>query len=320
MVIAKAHKNLPRDVFLYLLSIATLVAVAISFGILVFQLINNYIPDIVTDPYGGSRYYFGPLRNAIATLIVVFPVFLWSLRFINKDMEQNPEKRDLKIRKWLLYFTLFVAAVVIIGDLIAIINSFLEGELTRRFIFKALTIIAIAGAIFFYYFRQLKEIPVQKGMRVFSGIVIAVILAAIAMGFVVAGSPQNQRLVRLDERRTGDLQFLQSQIVSYWQSKSRLPQDLDQLKNDLYNISAPVDPLNGQAYEYKVLGNLKFELCATFQTSNKNEDSPDADKRFLAPEPVSYPPFFENQGWQHDAERTCFERTIDPDIIKPLPK
>ena len=46
-----ATRNLPRDVFLYLLGIITLVGVAVSFGIVIFQVINVYIPDVISDPY-----------------------------------------------------------------------------------------------------------------------------------------------------------------------------------------------------------------------------------------------------------------------------
>ena len=145
-------KNLPRDVFLYLLSIITLVASAVSFGILVFQYINIYFPDIIADYYISPSSYYGSIRQALATLIVIFPVYVWVSRFLKKDIKENSEKRDLKIRKWLLYFTVFVAALVVIGDLVALINTFLEGELTMRFILKVLAIFFIAGSAFSYYY------------------------------------------------------------------------------------------------------------------------------------------------------------------------
>src|SRR3989344_4983040 len=138
------NKNTPRDVFLYLLSIITLIASAISFGVLVFQYINIYFPDIITDYYVSASAYFSQIRQALATLIVIFPVYVWVSRFLKKDVEANSEKRELKIRKWLLYFTVFAAALVIIGDLVALINTFLNGELTTRFILNVLAIIFIA--------------------------------------------------------------------------------------------------------------------------------------------------------------------------------
>ena len=137
------NKNQPRDVFLYLLSIISLVASTIGIGILLFQYINVYFPDVISDPYFSPSNYYGTIRSALAALIVFFPVYLWVSRFLKKDIDENPEKRELKIRKWLLYLTLFVASLTIIGDLIALIYNFLNGELTLRFVYKILSIFFI---------------------------------------------------------------------------------------------------------------------------------------------------------------------------------
>lgn len=318
------NKNLPRDVVLYLLSVVTLVTSAISFGILIFQYINVYFPDTLAGYYYFSpSSYYGTIRQALATLIVIFPVYIWVSRFLKKDIEENPEKRDLKIRKWLLYLTVFVAALVIIGDLVTLINTFLNGELTMRFILKVLAIIFVAGSIFSHYYFELRELKNKPkkgfdGMNIYTWAVIVIVVAAIAFGFVVAGSPQNQRTVRFDERRSQDLSSLQSQIINYWQKKNELPQNLDQVANDILGIIIPRDPKTGESYEYKVLGGLKFELCATFETSSSDQN---------VGGPKSVPAMYQYPGvemptWQHNAERTCFQRTIDPELFqleKPRP-
>lgn len=314
----QTNKNLPRDVFMHLLSIVTLVASAVSFGVLVFQYVNVYFPDIINDYYFSPSNYYGTIRQALATLIVIFPVYVWVSRFLKKDIEANPEKRDLKIRKWLLYLTVFVAGLVVIGDLVALINTFLEGELTARFILKVLVIFFIAGSVFYHYYFELRELKTKPkggldGMRIYSWVVVAAVVVAIVFGFFVAGSPQNQRTVRFDERRVQDLSSLQSQIINYWQKKNELPKNLDQLANDILGIVIPVDPKTGTPYEYKVLGSLKFELCATFETSSSDQN---VDGRLKAV-PAMYPyPGGETQTWQHKAERTCFQRTIDPDLFR----
>lgn len=313
-----SSSNLPRDVFLYLLSIVTLVASAASFGVLVFQYINVYFPDLINDYYFSPASYYGSIRQALATLIVIFPVYIWVSRFLKKDIQENPEKRDLKIRKWLLYLTVFVAALVVIGDLVALINTFLEGELTTRFILKVLTIFFIAGSVFSHYYFELHEFRAKPkkgldGMSVYAWVVISVLVVAIVFGFFVAGSPQNQRTLRFDERRTRDLSSLQSQIINYWQKKNELPQNLDQLANDILGIVIPKDPRTGVAYEYTKLDNLKFELCAVFETSS-------LDQNIGGPKhavPMMYPyPGGEVETWKHNAERTCFQRTIDPDLLR----
>ena len=318
------NKNLPRDVFLYLLSIVTLVASAVSFGILVFQYINVYFPDLINDYYYSASNYYGTIRQALATLIVIFPVYIWVSRFLKKDIEANPEKRELKIRKWLLYLTVFVAALVIIGDLVTLINTYLNGEITMRFILKVLAIIFIAGSVFSHYYFELRELKTKPkkgldGMSIYSWVVVAVVVVSIVFGFFVAGSPQNQRTERFDERRTQDLYSLQSQIINYWQKKNELPQNLDQMANDILGIVIPRDPKTGAPYEYAKLGNLKFELCATFETSSSDQNIGSPRKAV----PAIYPyPGDETQTWKHEAERTCFQRTIDPELFqleKPRP-
>src|SRR3989344_8575937 len=111
---SNSASNLPRDVFLHLLAVITLIASAVSFGVILFECININFPDIVSDPYFSVSNHLSTMRSALATLVIVFPVFLWTSWFLKNDIAKHPEKKDLKIRKWLLYFTLFVSALVII--------------------------------------------------------------------------------------------------------------------------------------------------------------------------------------------------------------
>src|SRR5438132_4874360 len=43
--------------------------------------------------------------------------------------------------KWLIYLTLFVAALIIIGDLVSLIYNFLGGDVTIKFVLKALSVL-----------------------------------------------------------------------------------------------------------------------------------------------------------------------------------
>lgn len=150
-------KTSPKDIFLHLLAILALYASAGSFVSLIFQYINLYIPD----PLQRDLYYvtaaYSSIRFAIATLVVIFPVYIWATWLLNKSYEREPEKRNLRIRKWLIYFTLFAAALIIMGYLVALIYSFLNGDLTSRFLLQMLTVFAVAGSVFWYYFRDLRE-------------------------------------------------------------------------------------------------------------------------------------------------------------------
>jgi len=60
------------------------------------------------------------------------------------------------VRRWLTYLTLFVAAVLLIGDFTTLVYYLLGGETTLHFVLKAATLGAIAGTIFGYYVRDVR--------------------------------------------------------------------------------------------------------------------------------------------------------------------
>ncbi|MBI4159927.1 hypothetical protein HY504_02050 [Candidatus Wolfebacteria bacterium] len=299
----------PQDVFMHLLQILTLYGGATAFLTLLFQLINSVFPDPL-NPYFDPG---GPMRWAIAALVVIFPVFLWTSRALEKDLSQQPERRELRIRKWLLYFTLFAAALFIIGDLVALIYNFLEGELTARFILKALSILIVSGIIFWYYLNDLRREARGFGSpeRIFVWSVITIVIATVVYGFFVAGSPFRQRLVRFDERKVNDLQMIQVQIINFWTQKGRLPNSLDDLRDSISGFVPPRDPQSSEAYVYGKAGDLSFRLCATFNRPNL------AERAFYK---LSAPMIAWGENWDHEAGRQCFDRTVDPELYKQQPK
>jgi uncharacterized SAM-binding protein YcdF (DUF218 family) len=76
---------------------------------------------------------------------------------LRRTLKRFPEKRGSKVRKWLTYITLFIAAAVIIGDLITLVNYLLSGGLTTRFLLKVATVLLIAGTIFGHYLWDLRQ-------------------------------------------------------------------------------------------------------------------------------------------------------------------
>jgi len=142
-----------REAFMYLLTFLTLYISAFSFGTLLFQFINRAFPD----PLRHFESSVAAIRGATAALIIAFPIFMVISWLLLKELAVNSEKRGSKIRKWLTYITLFVAAGVIIGDLITLIRTFLEGGLTLRFVLKVATIFVISSTIFGYYLWDMRK-------------------------------------------------------------------------------------------------------------------------------------------------------------------
>ena len=56
----------------------------------------------------------------------------------------------------MIYLILFLASLLIAIDLIALVNYFVSGEITIRFIFKVLGALVVGSLVNFYYFSVLK--------------------------------------------------------------------------------------------------------------------------------------------------------------------
>ncbi len=304
------HKTSPKDIFLQLLSIVTLYGSAAAILTLFFQYINLYVPDLLS--YGSVESARQAIRFAVSSLIIVFPVYLWVMRFLENTYVAEPERKEIRIRKWLVYFTLFAAGLIIMGDLVALVNSFLNGELTTRFLLKILSVFLLAGAVFWYYYWDMKG-AVPAGMQIFRWAVIAVVAVTVAAAFFFAGSPQAERLRKFDQQRVGDLQTIQWQVVNYWQQKRQLPQNTVSLEDDISGFRVPMDPETGAPYEYEVRGERSFTLCAAFSLESAGDGSDVSHSK-----PVPAGEFSTN--WDHASGRVCFERTIDPDLYPPTPK
>ncbi|MDO8470235.1 MAG: DUF5671 domain-containing protein [bacterium] len=146
------QKASPKEVFLHLFSIITLYVSAVALGTLLFQFVNLGFPDALNESYPWALDgIHSAMRFAISSLVVAFPAFLWTMRTLAKSYATDPERRNVRIRKWLVYFTLFVAGLIMVGDLIALLNSFLQGELTVRFALKVVAVFLVSGAVFWYY-------------------------------------------------------------------------------------------------------------------------------------------------------------------------
>ena len=97
------------------------------------------------------------MRWSTASVIIAFPVFLFVARHLSRELARNPVKRLSAVRRWLTYLTLFLAAVVLVGDMITLVYNVLGGELTVRFVLKVLVAALIAGSIFGWYLVDLRR-------------------------------------------------------------------------------------------------------------------------------------------------------------------
>lgn len=321
--------------FLCLGVLISLITSVVSFLNLIFETLNKRFPDVLNSSYqyGYMTYEYEGIRVALATLIIFFPVFLLISYFWNKFINKGLGHVDEIIKKWLVYIVLFLSAIVVVVDLVTLVRYFISGEITIRFILKVVValVTAILIGVYYIFLLRRKEDYKTKMDMIFGIVGLALVTVSIFYSFSIMGSPAKQRMLRLDDRRVTDLQNIQYQVINFWQQKEKLPEDLAKLSNPISGYSLPVPPEfeKGEKYEYKVLGPLKFELCATFSLpipKGWREYGGGGVMPMIAYEKSApgvaypYPGGGTNESWSHEAGRTCFERTIDKDIYPPFPK
>lgn len=324
------NKLTPKFFFLSLGVLVTLIASVTAFLNLIFETLNQKFPDALNSvyQYGYNTYNFESLRSAIATLIIVFPVYLIITHFWRRASARDLGHIDAVIRKWMLYLILFLAGIVILVDLVTLVRYFVSGEITTRFIMKVLAALVTAALVGWFYVRELRGKAGRAYARTLGIVGLLLVIASVAWSFSVIGSPKMQRAWRLDERRIQDLQSIQWQVINFWQQKEKLPATLTELADPISSFMVPVDPEfeKGLTYEYRPTGKLSFELCATFsaimpegwQEFGKGGVYPMFSGHDVAVDVAyPYPGGGVNESWNHEAGRACFARTIDPDIYPP---
>ena len=293
-----------REAFLYLVMFVTLYTTAFNVGVLLFQVIERWIPDparLVADRYSPER-----VRGGVAAVLIAFPIFLYLSSLVGRTLRRDPEKRSSPIRKWLTYLTLFVAAIVIIGDLTVLVTKLLGGELAPRFLFKTLVVLAIAGTVFGHYLGDLqreesapRDASARRASRLARAAAAGVFLT-LALGLFMAGSPRSERQRRLDQQRVEDLRAISAAVQDYYREYRALPDSLGLLAQlPQGGVEAIRDPLSGQPYEYQPLDSLRYQLCARFDAADSTSWPRDRER------PGGPSPFR-----RHSAGRECFELRV----------
>jgi len=139
-----------RDFFTYALTFCVLILGAFNLVVVLQTLVDL---AFATGDGGSDR----PIRWGVAVLIVTAPLYLWLTLRERQKLARDPAHYRSAIRKWMIYIGLLLAALTLLGDAIATIYALLTGDLTLQFIVKALVVLVVAGGIFGFYVRDLRE-------------------------------------------------------------------------------------------------------------------------------------------------------------------
>jgi hypothetical protein len=308
-------KTTAKDFFLWAGVVVSFYWTVIAYALLVFDYINYTFPNPLA--YYPANPYQSGISYEMASIIVLFPIYLLLMWIIRKDYALDPSRKEIWVRRWALILTLFVAGIAMAADLITLLTTFLNGEeLTTAFLLKALVIFLIAAGVFMHFISDLRGywdmFPKRKdAVRIGVGILV---LVTIISGFFIVGTPAQARLARFDAQRVTDLQDLQYRVTNYWQAKQALPETLAELSNSLNYGPIPTDPQTKAPYVYKTMGALSFQLCANFNAVSRGTQN-----RNVYSEPTTLSGSKGAQDtWQHESGTVCFDRTIDPSFYPPL--
>ena len=133
------------------------------------------------------------------------------------------------------------------------------------------------------------------GVKIFLGVVILAVVAAVGFGIYLSNSPSLQRSIRLDQRRLSDLRSITSAIDEYWQTNDTLPKSLEDLRDSRTHVRSISDPSTDERYEYRILTEPTYQLCAVFETDSSQQRD-------------EFSRSFSESVWEHGLGRVCFER------------
>ncbi|MEZ0208832.1 MAG: DUF5671 domain-containing protein [Candidatus Paceibacterota bacterium] len=321
------------DVFVYLGIFISLIVSVTNIIQILFTAIERKFTDVLeagmyVDMYGSD------MRLAIASLVVMFPIYLLLSMYVSRDIKKFLYKRDLPIRKIFVYTTLFVTACTLLGSLVATIYYYLGGELTVRFGLKALTVFVIAGAVCGYYLYALRRDYTKETTlpNIIAGLSALFVVASLTWSISIIGTPGEMRMKRIDDARLSDISRIQQEIFNHFQTTDKLPLALSDLDDAFQGYSVPKDPVTGETYIYRVLqqpvvrNNVQlnrkelvtpamFELCATFDTERKYDErgSPIFTEKMYAASNYYYSGDT-SAFWNHGVGETCFKRVISSDM------
>lgn len=284
----------PREAFLHLLLFSSLATWVTALGSLLFDLINLLLPLPGEQPASN----FGSLRFGIAAVAVAFPLFALVLRRVRRDIAANPARGMDPIRRWLSYLALFAAALILLGDGIGLVVSFLSGDLTVRFLLKAAVIAALAGGVVWWLQQSLRDRPQQTGDKrsLWYGL-CALVIATVAVAAWFTGGPLQARLRSQDTERVRDLREIYCNVRDFSREQGRLPANLEECNNNPGTFIRDLnDAVTGQPYGYEITGDNSFTLQATFALRSRDNAS---GRDYYDPQGEGF--------WKHEAGPATFK-------------
>ena len=308
--------NTARNFVVQLGSLITLYTSLSAVLIVIFGTISLMYPDALngTWEYQSAQQ---SVRIGIAMLVVFFPAYIILTRFVN-TIKRDEKTTQLTLTKWLIYLSLLIGSLILLGDLVTLVLTYLNGEITLRFILKASAVLIVIGGALYYYLCDAKGYWVthESQSKIYAGVTTLLVGVVLVLGFTHSDTPKEVREKAADDIQTQNIQDIQWRIEDHYRINKSLPVDIAVL---YVGIPVPSAPEGREAYSYQRLDEDTYKLCATYLYPSQITKGVDvAEPASTKPDTLTNP----YNNWDHGTGETCFERSISPDIktqIEPLP-
>ena len=292
--------------FLFSLYLGIVVSLYVTVIAAISTLFGTYTIWFVdeVDSYWMYDSAVSSVRYGIAMLLVFAPVYFGLMYYAQKQRSKTEESSYAAPARWLIYISFVVVGGAIAFQLVNLILSFLEGELSIRFLAKTVTLLTLTLAPALYHWLDLGDYwqlqNRQHKMIAFVYGLVAVFI--VSFGVFTIETPTEARERSLDQRQVQDLQELTWRIDDYVRAYEELPQVL----SDVYQrpIDVPTAPGDRAAYRYTIVDQeaLTYELCATFVHASDRLHEQPIYRAGRADTIVD---------WNYDAGEWCFELAVN---------
>ena len=150
----------------------------------------------------------------------------------------------------------------------------------------------------------------MNNRKVIGALATAVVVALVVAGLFAIGSPATARKYKADQERRIRLDQIHYVLSTHVREEGSLPRSLEEIDEQSlmhagYGGDVRKDPESGEFFDYTRRSDREYEICAAFETDSDDRRSQDFG---------GYP-----GGFDHDAERTCFEREITDQDVESAP-
>lgn len=298
----------------FALQLGSLISLYVSLGALItmlFGVITIIHPDIING-YWEYDSASSSIRFSIALLVVFFPTYIVLTRLVNTSRRTH-ETAYLGLTKWLIYLSLLVGGAVLLGDIVSVLYNFLNGELTIRFILKALVVLIVVGVAFVYYLFDAKGYwqTHETHSKQYGLGAVVIVIASLILGFMHTETPSQVREMRIDQTQLSDLQNAQYRIEESYQLTGKLPLTLSEAYQ---GMDIPKAPTPRADYSYKVVNAQNFELCAEFAVASTKSEQMQYAQPAMDGMLIKNP-----NNWIHTEGVSCFTRVLNTAVTNPAP-